>query len=71
MSFSVALNNSYEFTCELCTKLRSILLAGLVAVVAFTEAAGRARAANSLAQMGYHEEAKALMLGKEINYKRK
>ena len=32
MSFSVALNNSYEFTCELCTKLRSILLAGLVAV---------------------------------------
>jgi hypothetical protein len=71
MSFSVALNNSYEFTCELCTKLRSILLVGLVAVVAFTEAAGRARAANSLAQMGYHEEAKALMLGKEIDYKRK
>ena len=40
-------------------------------MVAFSEAAGRARAANSLAQMGYHEEAKSLMLGKEIEYKRK
>lgn len=71
MSLGVAIHNSYEFTCEICTKLRSVLLTGLVAMVAFSEAAGRARAANSLAQMGYHEEAKSLMLGKEIEYKRK
>ena len=38
MSFSVAINNSYEFTCEICTKLRPILLTGLVAIVAFSEA---------------------------------
>ena len=71
MSLGVAIHNSYEFTCEICTKLRSVLLTGLVAMVAFSEAAGRARAANSLTQMGYHEEAKSLMLGKEIEYKRK
>ena len=48
MSFSVALNNSYEFTCELCTKLRSILLAVTSSAVAFTEVAGRARAQTHL-----------------------
>ena len=44
MSLGVAIHNSYEFTCEICTKLRSVLLTGLVAMVAFSEAAGRARA---------------------------
>jgi len=30
------------------------------------EAMGRARAAAQLAQMGYHKEAKAIMLGKSV-----
>ena len=35
-------------------------------MVGLCETAGRARAANELTRMGYYEEAKALMLGKEI-----
>ncbi len=68
MSIGVALHNSYEFTCEICTKIRAVFLAGLVAVCAFTESAGRARAASELSRMGYYKEAKALMLGKDIDY---
>ena len=33
-----------------------------MAIVAFGESAGRARAANELYRQGYHKEAKALML---------
>tara|TARA_Y200000002_G_C22653311_1_gene652370 strand:- start:1415 stop:1618 length:204 start_codon:yes stop_codon:yes gene_type:complete len=65
MSIGIALHNSYEFTCEICTKIRAVFLAGLVTVCAFTESAGRARAASELSRMGYYEEAKNLMLGKE------
>jgi hypothetical protein len=36
-----------------------------VAVIAFGESAGRARAASHLSNMGYYEEAKALMLREE------
>ena len=67
MSLGVAIHNSYEFTCEICTKLRSVLLTGLVAMVAFSEAAGRA--SKFTCTNGKHEEAKSLMLGKEIEYK--
>ena len=71
MSLGVAIHNSYEFTCEICTKLRSVLLTGLLAMVALSEAAVRDRDANSLSQIVYHEEANSLILGKEIEYKRK
>ena len=37
-----------------------------MAIVAFGESAGRARAARELANLGYYEEAKALMLGKDL-----
>jgi len=37
-------------------------IAVLMAIVAFGESAGRARAARELANMGLYEEAKALML---------
>ena len=68
MSVGIALQHSYEFTCEICTKLRSLLVAVLVTVISISESAGRARAASELSRMGYHKEAKALMLGKEIDY---
>ena len=42
-------------------------IAVLMAIVAFGESAGRARAARELANLGYYEEAKALMLGKELS----
>lgn len=67
MSVGIAIQHSYEFTCEICTKVRNVFVALLVATVAFTEAAGRARAASELSRMGYHNEAKALMLGKDIS----
>ena len=37
-------------------------IAVLMAIVAFGESAGRARAAAELSRQGFHEEAKALML---------
>ncbi len=68
MSVGIALQYSYEFTCEICTKMRSLLVAVMVTVISISESAGRARAASELSRMGYHKEAKALMLGKEIDY---
>jgi len=35
-----------------------------IKLIGITESVGRARAASALAQMGYHEQAKQLMLGK-------
>jgi|TARA_A200000159_G_scaffold111296_1_gene104311 hypothetical protein len=37
----------------------------VVGMIAMGESAGRARAASELSRMGYHEEAKALMLQKD------
>lgn len=68
MSVGIALQHSYEFTCDICIKLRSLLVAVLVTIISISESAGRARAASELSRMGYHKEAKALMLGKEIDY---
>ena len=39
-----------------------VLVGMLVAIMAFGESAGRARAAAELSRQGFHEEAKALML---------
>ena len=39
-----------------------VLLGALMAIVAFGESAGRARAASQLAEQGYYKEAQALML---------
>ena len=43
------------------------LIAVLMAIVAFGESAGRARAASALAQQGYYKEAQALMTGKDLS----
>ena len=39
-----------------------VLVGMLVAIMAFGESAGRARAAAELSRQGYHEEARRLML---------
>jgi hypothetical protein len=41
------------------------LLTVFIGIIAFGESAGRARAASELARMGYYDEAKNLMLGKD------
>ena len=53
---------TWSFTCKTCTITRNIFLGMFVAMIAYTETAGRARAAAELTRQGYHEEAKALML---------
>ena len=40
----------------------------MVGIIAMGETAGRARAAAELHRQGLHKEAKALILGKDINY---
>jgi len=42
----------------------------MVTIISISESAGRARAASELSRMGYHQEAKALMLGKDIDYEK-
>ena len=42
-------------------------IAVLMAIVAFGESAGRARAASALANQGMYKEAQALMTGKELS----
>ncbi len=65
MSFGVALHNGYEYTCEVCTVVRAMFIATMISIIAFTESAGRAKAASELARMGYHKEAKELMVGRD------
>ena len=52
----------WTYTCKFCEVIRKTLFTAFVAVIAFGESAGRARAANELARQGYYKEAKALML---------
>ena len=54
----------YNITCKVCDIIRKALVTAFVAVIAFGENAGRARAAHQLASMGMYEEAKALILQK-------
>ena len=59
---SITHTSFYNITCKICTVIRKALVTAFIAVVAFGESAGRARAARELANMGLYEEAKALML---------
>jgi len=52
----------YNITCKICTVIRNALVTAFVAIIAFGENAGRARAASELARQGYYKEAQALML---------
>ena len=51
----------WTITCKFCDAIRKALFTAFVAVIAFGESAGRARAAAELSRQGYYAEAKALM----------
>jgi len=55
----------YTITCKFCTLVSNIAVAAFLGMVALGESAGRARAANILAQHGRMDLAKEIMLGKE------
>jgi hypothetical protein len=55
----------YNITCKICTVIRKALVTAFVAIIAFGESAGRARAASELARQGYYKQAQALMLQKD------
>lgn len=52
----------YTTTCAICEKIAAYTMVAVNEVAAFFESVGRARAAHRLSSMGYHEEAKKLML---------
>lgn len=64
---SITHTSFYNITCKVCGVIRKALMTAFVAVIAFGESAGRARAASELARQGYMDEAKALILGKSID----
>ncbi len=49
-------------TCKICEIVKMALTTAVMAIWAFGESAGRARAASELYRQGYIKEAKALML---------
>jgi hypothetical protein len=49
-------------TCRICEIIKMALTTAVMAIWAFGESAGRARAASELYRQGYIKEAKALML---------
>jgi len=62
MSIGLVLNHTYKQTCEICDWIAKMTQIAFIAVIAFGESAGRARAASHLSSMGLYEEAKYLML---------
>lgn len=52
----------WTYTCKFCEAVRKVLATGFVAIIAFGENAGRARAASELARQGYYKEAQALIM---------
>ncbi|MEK9805523.1 MAG: hypothetical protein VW551_04425 [Euryarchaeota archaeon] len=58
----IASTSFYNISCKICTFLRNAIVTMFVAIIAFGESAGRARAASELARNGYMEEAKSLIL---------
>ena len=61
MTVATMKSNTWDFTCKLCKTLQTALSIAFVALIAFGESAGRARAASELSRQGFHKEAKALM----------
>jgi hypothetical protein len=62
MTVATMKSNTWDFTCKLCKMLQTALGIAFVALIAFGESAGRARAASELSRQGFHKEARALML---------
>ena len=65
MSVDSVLDYGYKFTCTFCAVVRTALIGAFISFMAFGENVGRARAASALSRMGYYEEAKNLMIGKD------
>jgi len=63
MTVATMTHTTWNYTCKICSVIRKALAVAFVGIIAFGESAGRARAASELSRMGYHDEAKALMLG--------
>ena len=64
MTVATMTSTTWTYTCKICKMIRTALSVAFVGLIAFGESAGRARAASELSRMGYHDEAKALMLEK-------
>ena len=62
---SITHTSFYNITCKVCDVIRKALMTAFVAVIAFGESAGRARAAAELSRQGFYEEARNLMLRKD------
>ena len=50
------------YYCTFCDAVKTIAITAFVGMIAFGESTGRARAASALAQQGYHELARKVML---------
>ena len=59
---SITHTSFYNVTCKVCVAIRNVLVNSFKAMIRAQEAAGRARAAHHLANMGYYDEAKNVML---------
>ena len=64
MTVATMTSTTWTYTCKICKVINKALAVMFVGIIAFGESAGRARAASELSRMGYHDEAKALMLEK-------
>ena len=62
MTVATMKSNTWNYTCKLCNVISKALTVAFMAIVAFGESAGRARAAAELHRQGFYKEAKALML---------
>ena len=62
MTVATLSHTTWDYTCKICSVIRNAFAVAFVAIIAFGESAGRARAASELSRQGYHDEAKALML---------
>ena len=60
---TATLNTYY---CAICASIANFASKTFTKIIETFEAAGKARAAAELSRMGYHKEAKAIMLGKSV-----
>ena len=65
MTVATMKSNTWTYTCKMCSIISKALTIAFMAIVAFGESAGRARAAAELSRQGFHEEARALMLDRK------
>jgi len=63
MTVATMTNSTWTYTCKICKTINKALAAMFAGLIALGESAGRARAAAELSRQGFHDEAKALMLG--------